>query len=80
MEKLTECSSGSDSKTLENGKNRILLVKKLFHNFKVKLQNITKINIDKEKQLMQNMFAPFPCKDWSGLLLTVSRGKGACHE
>lgn len=39
-----------------------------------------KINIDKQKRLMQNIFAPFPCKDWSGLLLTVSRGKGACHE
>lgn len=58
MEKLTECLSGSDSKTSENGKNRILLVKKLFYNFKVKLQNITKINIDKEKRLMQNIFAP----------------------
>jgi hypothetical protein len=80
MEKLTGYLSGSDSKILENGKKWILLIKRLFHNFKAKKRMIKIINIDKQKRLMQNMFAPFPCKDWSGLLLTDSRGKGAYHE
>ena len=41
MKKLTGYLSGSDSKTLENGKKADI-----------------KINIDKQKRLMQNIFTP----------------------